>query len=155
MQHGASKIVPRIRFHCPADFPGAATKRIILVLLWSRVLQTFLVSAQDGVYVENATTQKVDSEAAVLALLARGSSARTKGETLVSVFGSCFVRQIMWLPLSVFCAFVPCSFVCVFYSLDASFRAMARFIARPRAIYRPAQLLRRGCTAIYIVLRNI
>lgn len=36
---------------------------------------------QDGVYVENVTAEKVDSEAAVLALLARGSHARTVGET--------------------------------------------------------------------------
>lgn len=35
-------------------------------------------------YVENVTAQRVDNEEAVLALLAMGSNARTKGETQVS-----------------------------------------------------------------------
>lgn len=39
---------------------------------------------QDGVYLENIAEQRVHSEEAVLALLSRGSSARTKGETQVT-----------------------------------------------------------------------
>lgn len=36
-------------------------------------------------YIENVTTIKVDSEAAVLALLAKGSKARSVGETQVHI----------------------------------------------------------------------
>lgn len=43
----------------------------------------FVVCAQDGVYLENITEQRVGSEAGVLDLLSRGSGARTKGETQV------------------------------------------------------------------------
>lgn len=46
---------------------------------------------QDGVYVENITEQRVHSEAAVLALLSRGSNARTKGET--QVMHGCTAQQ--------------------------------------------------------------
>lgn len=38
---------------------------------------------QDGVYLENITEQRVYNEAAVLSLLSKGSSTRTKGETQV------------------------------------------------------------------------
>lgn len=41
------------------------------------------VCEQEGVYVEHVTSEKVTSEAEVLALLARGSCARSKGETQV------------------------------------------------------------------------
>ncbi|CAM9727304.1 unnamed protein product, partial [Ectocarpus fasciculatus] len=43
---------------------------------------------KDGVYVENITEEKVQSEAAVLALLARGSGVRSKGETQMNAASS-------------------------------------------------------------------
>ncbi|CAM9118628.1 unnamed protein product [Scytosiphon promiscuus] len=45
-------------------------------------------SKDRGVYVENVVEQRVHSEAAVLALLSRGSSARTKGETQMNAASS-------------------------------------------------------------------
>lgn len=41
------------------------------------------LGAQEGVYVENVTVQEVHDEANVVDLIARGSRARTKGETQV------------------------------------------------------------------------
>lgn len=52
------------------------------VTSWIRVWA--LGCEQEGVYLENVTTQLVRNEAAVLALLAKGSIARTKGETQVT-----------------------------------------------------------------------
>ncbi|CAN0309061.1 unnamed protein product, partial [Ectocarpus sp. 8 AP-2014] len=43
---------------------------------------------KDGVYVENITEEKVQSEAAVLGLLARGSAVRSKGETQMNAASS-------------------------------------------------------------------
>ncbi|CBJ28849.1 conserved unknown protein [Ectocarpus siliculosus] len=43
---------------------------------------------KDGVYVENVTEEKVQSEAAVLGLLARGSTVRSKGETQMNAASS-------------------------------------------------------------------
>ncbi|CAN0445111.1 unnamed protein product, partial [Ectocarpus sp. 12 AP-2014] len=43
---------------------------------------------KDGVYVENITEEKVQSEAAVLGLLARGSAIRSKGETQMNAASS-------------------------------------------------------------------
>lgn len=44
----------------------------------------FGLREQGGVYVENITEEEVQSEAAVLSLLARGSGVRSKGETQVT-----------------------------------------------------------------------
>eukprot|EP00904_Undaria_pinnatifida_P000110 jgi/Undpi1/1009/HiC_scaffold_10.g04473.m1 len=44
--------------------------------------------SKEGVYVENVTAHRVDSEDAVLELLAQGSSARTKGETQMNAVSS-------------------------------------------------------------------
>eukprot|EP00752_Nemacystus_decipiens_P014174 g12605.t1 len=43
---------------------------------------------KDGVYLENVTEQRVQSETAVLDLISRGSSARTKGETQMNAASS-------------------------------------------------------------------
>lgn len=56
-----------------------------IIKLNSRFFFMYLgLREQDGVYVENITEEKVQSEAAVLGLLARGSAVRSKGETQVT-----------------------------------------------------------------------
>lgn len=84
------------------------------------------ILVQDGVYVENVTAEKVDSEAAVLALLVKGSQARTIGETQAR---SCKARQ--------FCILQP---LCAWFKLppEYSCAVLALFyFTRTQRDYRP------------------